>query len=402
MKSAIVLGAGMVGVSTALALQDRGWSVVLVDRKQPGRETSYGNAGIIQAEAVEPPAMPRSVGEFVDIIFGRTNDVHYTFRELPAHAGSLVRYWWHSQSKRHKVISAAWSSLIAQATSKHDALIKRAGADNLIQRSGYRVLYRSASELEAAVSSAERLSRTYGLEYRPESADELGTAEPALNSKGAGAIHWLNPWTASDPGSLAASYADLFERSGGTFVHGGAETLKRNASNTAWVVQTDDGPREAETVVIALGPWSATVLRQFGHKFPMVKKRGYHAHYTSPVPLRAPVMDSEFGYVMAPMALGTRITTGAHLARFNVSPDPVQLGRAEQAARQLMELGERVEGQPWMGTRPCMPDMLPVIGQSQHNKGLWMNFGHGHQGFTLGPASADLIGVDDVRGAPQH
>ncbi|MBL0371915.1 FAD-binding oxidoreductase [Rhizobium sp. KVB221] len=391
MKSAIVLGAGMVGVSSALALQDRGWSVTLIDRKQPGLETSYGNAGIIQSEVVEPYAMPRSIRELADIVLGRTNDVHYSFRELPAHLGSLARYWWHSQSRRHQAISLTWAGLIAHAASGHEDLIKRANAGNLIRRSGYRVLYRSKPALEEAITHAEQLASAHALDFRTLTPDEVAAAEPALILGGVGAIHWLGPWSSSDPGKLASSYADLFVGAGGTFVHGKAETLKRNASGRGWVVQTESGPIEAENVVVALGPWSPTLLRLFGHRFSMVRKRGYHAHYSSPEPLRVPMMDVANGYVMAPMALGTRVTTGAHLARPDTSADPVQLARAEISARQLMALGERVEEQPWMGTRPCMPDMLPVIGQSQRQAGLWMNFGHGHQGLTLGPVTGELL-----------
>jgi D-amino-acid dehydrogenase len=186
-----------------------------------------------------------------------------------------------------------------------------------------------------------------------------------------------------------ASYAALFERSGGRFAAGDASTLRRRGSG--WSVDTAGGRIDAEQVVFALGPWSSNVLRTFGHHFPMVLKRGYHAHYRSPDALHAPVMDVENGYLLLPMAAGTRITTGAHLARPNVAPDYRQLEHAEAHARDLYDLGPRIEDTPWQGTRPCMPDMLPVIGQSQHQKGLWMNFGHGHQGFTLGPATADAL-----------
>ncbi|MDB5525347.1 MAG: putative D-amino-acid dehydrogenase, DadA-like protein [Rhizobium sp.] len=389
MKSAIVLGAGMVGVSTAIALRDRGWDVTLVDRKAPGLETSFGNAGIIQSEAVEPYAMPRSIGKLFEIALGRTNDVHYSFRELPFHLATLARYWWHSEGKRHRAASVAWASLIGRATATHGALIERAGADNLIRRDGFRMLYRSQSEFDVALRNAERISTTYGVPFRALSSAEMGQAEPSLIHSGIGAIHWLDPWTASDPGGLVSSYAGLFQRSGGRFVHGDAATLARKGSG--WSVVTNDGVAEAEQAVFTLGPWSADVLKPFGHSFPMVQKRGYHAHYRSPHPLQVPVMDTENGYLLLPMAAGTRITTGAHLARPEAPADYGQLERAEAAARRLIDLGPRVEDKPWQGTRPCMPDMLPVIGLSQHHKGLWMNFGHGHQGFTLGPATADVL-----------
>jgi D-amino-acid dehydrogenase len=389
MKSAIVLGAGMVGVTTALALRDRGWDVTLVDRKAPGRETSFGNAGIIQAEAVEPYAMPRTLKALFDIATGRSNDVHYSLRELPFHAKPLLRYWWNSAPSRHRRLSVAWASLIRRATGSHAPLIARAGADNLVRRSGWRVLYRSQADLDAGIAEAERIRLTYGVPSTVRTAQETLQDEPALSHGGVGSIHWMDSWTASNPGALVEAYGELFTRAGGRFVIGKAETLERTAAG--WSVETEGGRITAETAVVCLGPWSSELLRPLGHSFTMVRKRGYHAHYRSPLPLQAPILDTGAGYVMAPMAAGTRITTGAHVAAFDAAPAYGQLERAERAAGELLTLGERVEDKPWFGTRPCMTDMLPVIGASQYQKGLWMNFGHGHQGFTLGPASAEAI-----------
>src|SRR5580700_11008386 len=100
MRSVIVVGAGIVGVASALHLQRRGWSVALVDRKQPGCETSYGNTGIIQSEAARPHAMPRDLRSLAAIATGRTNDIHYSVGSLPRHLGPLLRYWWHSSPER--------------------------------------------------------------------------------------------------------------------------------------------------------------------------------------------------------------------------------------------------------------------------------------------------------------
>lgn len=391
MKSAIVLGAGMAGVSTALALLERGWTVTLVDRKAPGQETSFGNAGVIQAEAVEPYAMPRSIGDLFSIATGGTNDVLYSFRELPFHISSLLRYWWHSAPVRHRAAASAWASLIVRATGTHEPLIARAGADNLVRRGGFRMLMRSTASFNEALEDAQHKQSVYGTNFRALSAAEMRAAEPALKQGGAGGIQWLDSWTVSDPGGLVSAYAALFERGGGRFVHGDAETLRRQGPG--WTVETQGGSVDAETVVVTLGPWSTGMLRRFGHRFPMVHKRGYHAHYRAPQSLNAPVMDSDNGYLLLPMLAGTRITTGAHIARIGVPPAYLQLSRAEQAASDLFDLGPRIEDVPWQGTRPCMPDMLPVIGPSQREKGLWLNFGHGHQGFTLGPASAEALGA---------
>ena len=139
---------------------------------------------------------------------------------------------------------------------------------------------------------------------------------------------------------------------------------------------------------MALGPWSPDLLRNSGYRFPMVRKRGYHRHFSGGGKLNLPLHDPEMGYVMAPMSKGLRITSGAELAGPSNSAQPRQLERAEQAARRLVDLGTAVEAEPWSGVRPCMPDMLPVVGPAPKHKGLWMHFGHGHHGLTLGPRRA--------------
>lgn len=388
MSDALVLGAGMAGVCAALALQERGWSVVLLDRRAPGLETSYGNAGIIQSEAVEPYAMPRDLRSLWGILSGSTNDVNWHLRHLGAHVGPLLRYWWYSEQPRHKRAASAYAAIIALAAKAHAPLIEASGAQALVRREGFRMLYRTASAMEAAVVNAERLRSEYGVPSRVLSAAELSAAEPGLKQAGVGAVHWLSPWTVSDPGALVGAYAQLFTKRGGTIALGDAENVER--ASDGWRVTTMDGQLQAQHAVVALGPWSGAFLRRFGRRVPMVLKRGYHRHYAGQ-PLDLPLMDTGFGYVMAPMAAGLRITTGAELTGADAKACLRQLARAEAAARDLVALGVPVERGPWFGTRPCMPDMLPAIGKIAGLNGLWAHFGHGHQGFTLGPATGAIL-----------
>src|ERR1700751_2011302 len=128
MKSAIVLGAGMVGIATAVHLARRGWSVGVVDRREPGQETSYGNAGFIQSEARRPYPMPTDLMSLLEIAVGRSNDVRYRLASLPRHAGPLLRYWWNSFPAQYEKISAAYARIIAHAANEHDELIRESGA----------------------------------------------------------------------------------------------------------------------------------------------------------------------------------------------------------------------------------------------------------------------------------
>ena len=160
-----------------------------------------------------------------------------------------------------------------------------------------------------------------------------------------------------------------------------------------WQVGTGQGAIAARDCVVALGPWSDDVFRPLGYRLPFAVKRGYHMHYgpAGNAVLNHPVLDVDGGFCLAPMVRGIRMTTGAEFARRDAPFNPVQVGKTEAIARGLFPLAERRDAQPWMGSRPCLPDMLPVIGPAPRHKGLWFDFGHQHHGFTLGPVSGRLI-----------
>lgn len=385
----LVLGAGMVGVSTALALQQRGRQAVLLDRRPPGRETSYGNAGFIQREAVQPYAFPRTWQALWRVATGQGNDVHVHWTALPALAGRLLRYWQSSAPTRYAHTCAAYARLIAHCITEHEPLIAAAGAQHLVRKDGWLQLYRQPALLETALRDAAQVAQAHGLDWAALDGTALHRLEPGLRETPAGAIHWRDPWTISDPGALVEHYAALFVQRGGRIVEGDADSLQQTASG--WRVKTGDGAQEAEAAVLALGPWAEAHTQRLGYRLPLFIKRGYHRHYQGGGTLRRPVLDTDHGVVLTPMQRGLRLTTGAEFARADAPATPVQLQVAERAAERLLGLGQPVEAQPWLGARPCSVDMLPVIGPAPRHHGLWFHFGHGHQGFTLGPASARLL-----------
>ena len=390
----IVLGAGMVGVGTALALQQRGHAVTLIDRTQPGRETSYGNAGIIQREAVRPYAFPRDVATLARIVSGRSNDAHYHVGALSRMAPQLFRYWASSAPRRYAAVVQAYSRLIEHCVTEHAGWIEAAGATDLVRKDGWLQMYRSGQAFEAAAAQAVTVARAHGLACAVLDSAALAAAQPVLRMALAGAVHWKDPWTVLDPGELVACYARLFLKRGGSFATGDALTLR--ADGAGWVVETGAAaqarvPVSGAHAVIALGPWADTLTRRLGYRLPLFVKRGYHRHFACEAMPGMPVLDVERGTLLAPMARGLRITTGAEFARQDAPATPVQLLRAEASARELVRLGHPVEADPWLGSRPCTADMLPVLGAAPHHPGLWFNFGHAHQGFTLGPVTGRLL-----------
>lgn len=391
MTDTLVLGAGIVGVCVAIHLQRRGRDVLLVDRKAPGRETSYGNAGIIQKEGVRPRAFPRELGELLRIASKQGLDTRYDLGALPGLAAPLAQYWWHSAPERYRQIVAEYAPLIAHSVSEHADLIAAAGAENLIAKRGWMVIFRTPQRRDAFFADAELSNREYGVGIAELDGAALAKAEPALRIPMAGALHWTDPWTVRDPGGLVAAYAALFTRMGGTIATGDARTLQQ--SSKGWSVDTGDGPQTAADVVIALGPWSHAATEKLGYRLPLFIKRGYHREYrqTEAGILNHPLLDAETGFLMAPMQRGVRITTGADFADIDAPINTTQIEGSESAARQMIDLGERLDAEPWLGARPCTPDMKPIIGRAPNHQSLWFAFGHAHHGLTLGAVTGRLL-----------
>lgn len=384
----VVLGGGIVGVSVALQLQRRNLSVALVDRRAPGHETSFGNAGLIQREGVYPYAFPRNLASLVHYAGNRATDVRYHPAAVPALLPFLYRYWYHSRADRHAKIARAYSTLIEHCITEHRGLIDAAGAQSLVRNGGWIKAFRTERIMHKALAEAQRWHAEYGVAYEALDRSALQAAEPALSSVLIGGVRYPSSDSVSDPGALVTAYVKLFERSGGTVLIGDANTLERS-----WRIMTERGQVEAASVVVALGPWSKELAHKFGYSLPLAVKRGYHMHYAAQngARLNRPVLDAEIGYLVTPMARGIRLTTGAEFGRRDSRKTPVQLDAVEPIARGVFPLGDRVDDDPWLGCRPCTPDMMPIIGPASKEKGLWFAFGHAHHGLTLGPVTGRLI-----------
>ncbi|RTQ98710.1 NAD(P)/FAD-dependent oxidoreductase [Halomonas nitroreducens] len=390
-REIIVLGAGIVGVSVAWYLARRGHRVTLVDRRPPGSETSFGNAGIIQREAVQPYPFPRDLATLLRVLPNRQVDIRYRPGGMLRAAIPLLQYWRNSSPRRYRDIVPEYASLIALSLDAHASMIEAAGADALVRREGWLEVFRTRAALEARLEEARANEARFGVRHRALDSADLADMEPSLAEGLAGAVHWLDPWTVADPGGLVQAYARAFEAEGGRVLEAEVSELSRDPAG--WRVSAGGESLLASDVVMAMGPWSRQWLAKLGTLVPLFVKRGYHMHYGSvgQARLKHWVMDAEVGYLLAPMRAGIRLTTGAELERLEAPAHHRQLAAAEEKARQLYPLGERLDPAPWKGARPCTPDMKPVIGPVEGQQGLWCALGHGHQGFTLGPATGRLL-----------
>ena len=387
---AIVLGAGIVGVSIALHLAKRGMAVALVERAGVGEQTSYGNSGVIEGSTILPPAFPKGLRALMRVAFKRASEANYHMRFLPRVAPWLLAFRAASQPKRLIETARLNRPLFARALAEHETLMAETGATRYLRKTGWMKLYRSERAFSALTPEFE-LAREFGLPLHALDAAGAQALEPSLNPVFKHAVFWPQAASLSDPLAVTRAYAARFAALGGVTVKGDARSLHRVGSR--WRVETNEGGVDAPEVVIALGPWAPDVLAPLGLKLPMAVKRGYHRHFRASgnAALSRPVVDTQYGYLITPMAQGIRLTTGAEFAARDAAPTPVQFDRLMPQARELFPLGERADDKTWLGSRPCFPDSRPVIGRAPGLPGLWLAIGHAHWGLTLGPVTGKLI-----------
>ncbi|WP_298908577.1 FAD-binding oxidoreductase [uncultured Psychrobacter sp.] len=387
----IVIGAGMVGTSVAWHLQKNNAQVLLLDKKLPGSETSYGNAGLIQREAIHTHPFPRHLTEMIRVLPNQGTDIRYRIPAILRYHQALLQYWKYSTPASVKKIEAEWQTLIEHCTSEHQTMIEASGADELITRDGWLQLHRSEETFKEAIAAAID-ARNQGVEHNVLTVEALKAMEPSANFDAfVGAIHWLNSWQVSNPSSLVKAYAKNFQEMQGSIKESSVKEIVQEENG--WKVVTDNDTYYSDKLVIAAGPWSNDLIKPLGYDLPLFPMRGYHQHFkvNEKNTIHHSMFDMDKGFVMGPMQQGIRITTGAEMTTMNAPKNFGQLNTVLKLARKILPLEDAVESEAWAGSRPCMPDMKPVIGPAPKHDKLWFAFGHSHQGFTLGPMTGRIV-----------
>jgi D-amino-acid dehydrogenase len=384
----IVLGAGIVGVSAAYAARQRGLSVILVDRREPGSETSYGNAGILSSGSISPlnnPSLWKALPKYL------TNR-HAALRWNPAWAIQnidwIVCFLANATPSRIKPRAAALHGLIGASLKLHREWIVKAGAAQRIRETGWLKAWRS--DAVGAAKAEQALLAEFGIESRLLDRQAISALEPSILP--VYKVGLLHTQTASvdSPGAVVKAYARMFAGSGGEIRQSDITAIVPGGDG--WRVALADGAISARHVVVALGPWSADLLRPLGYRVPLAYERGYHREF-KPNPARSlqrPIHDAEGSFLMTPMENGIRVTSGVELTTRDAPSSFAQLDQVVPLARGVVEFGDAV-GESWRGARPTLPDSLPMIGPAPRHPGLWLAFGNQHIGFTTGPATGAAI-----------
>jgi len=384
----VVLGAGIVGVSAAFAARQRGLSVVLVDRREPGSETSYGNAGILSSGSILPLNKP-SLWRALPGYLGNTSaalrwDPLWAMRNIDW----IARFLANTMPSRTLPRAKALHGLIGASLKLHRDWIVKAGAGDRIRETGWLKAWRS--DATEAAKQEQAFLAEFGIASELLDRQAISALEPnILPVYKTGLLHTQTA-SVDSPGEVVKAYARMFASSGGEVRRSDITTIEPAGED--WRVVLGDGAISARHVVVALGPWSADLLRPLGYRVPLATERGYHQEFV-PNPARSllrPIHDAEGSFLMSPMEQGIRVTSGVELTARDAPSSFAQLDMVVPMARGVVEFGAAV-GEPWRGARPTLPDSLPMIGPAPRHTGLWLAFGNQHIGFTTGPATGAAI-----------
>lgn len=394
MKNIIVIGAGAVGISTALNLQQKGHRVTLLDPRGMAAAASYGNAGVIADSEVLPIATPGILWQVPGMLLRREGPLRIRWSYLPRIAPWLLRFVLSStpQAVDHAVRSLA--PLLARSKAAHEKLAREAGLPGRIKQVGWLKVYETDSMFHASQKNFERM-RAAGVPCDYLDADGVAALEPHLRLPVKHAIFHSGCSQIEEPGSYVEALGQLFVRRAGQFLRTEVLGLRRDGHGVraAW---TGLGPMQADAFVIAAGAWSRKLASDAGAAVPLDTERGYHVVLDGPLSggtaLRQPVYWAERSLVMSPSRGRLRVTRGVEFAGMDAAPDyrPV-LHQVDHVRRAVRGMDGAAVSAKWLGFRPSMPDSLPVVGASPAAPNCLFAFGHGHIGLTCAAVTGELV-----------
>lgn len=382
-----VIGAGVIGLTTALALARDGRDVVLVDPNMPGSGASYGNAGTIADYAVLPVGSPEVLKNLPALLFDPNSPLSVLRPAIPSLVPWLARFLRQSLPAAARRNAAALAPLVAGATPGWIELAASVGAADILHHRGCLYLHETAKAARAAaVDAGVRQGLGVGCDVIDGAA--LATLEPGLGGF-AGATFFPDAVFLDDPGRMMLHLASAVEAARVPHLAVRVRHLERLFDGVA--LYGGSIRVHAKRVVVAAGAHSRGLALQAGDRVPLETERGYHVEWDLAGPrLSRPACPTSRGFYLCPMAGRLRVAGTVELGGLAAPPSPHRIaGLVDGARRVFPDLG--APSRDWMGFRPSLPDSLPVIGPSRGGAEVIHAFGHGHIGLTLAPITARIV-----------
>lgn len=357
----------------------------------PGTGTSFGNAGLIQIDAVVPIATPGILRNVPRMLLDPTGPLVVRWRYLHRIAPWLAKFVLAARPDSVERISMALASLLDRSNDAWLDLVKAAGAQDVWRQSGELHVYRKKEAWDAA-QATHYLRRRRGSLLEDLTVEEMRQLEPALSPDLHAGVFTPNANSITHPLHLSEKLFELFRRNGGTFVKDNIVRIENGTDGEPAHLVGDGGRQEVDGLVIAAGAFSKPFAKSTGAAVPLDTERGYHLWLPDPgVEMRRPIIVGDHRFGIVPMTGGVRLVGTAEFAGLDLPPYWERADILADLAAPFVP-GLNLDGaERWMGYRPSLPDSLPVIGRAPGRKQVYLAFGHGHLGLTMGAVTGQLI-----------
>jgi len=397
-ERATIIGAGIVGICTAISLLEKGFDVLLIDRNEPAEGASHGNAGVVSPWTCVPQSMPGVWRSIPKWLFDPEGPIALKWSYLPKFIPWAIKFLEAGKEEGLPAIADAMQALNRPNVDLYRQLLEGTGSEHLIVESMYVHVSRNEDAVDLN-SLAWKLREERGVPIEVVGPERLREVEPDLSPAYKTGVLMKGQARAIDPGGVGKALAEKAKRMGADFLKAGVHRIEQSPTGE-WNIHTDTGERKAINLIIAAGAWSARLLEPLGYDLPLEAERGYHLIFENPgITVNNSIMDADAKFVASSMAAGVRCAGTAEFAGLDALPD---YRRAQVFARLAKHLFPDINTKDtieWMGSRPSFPDSLPCLGEIPSKKGLFCAFGHSHYGFGMAPNTGRVV-ASIVTGEP--
>ncbi len=404
---ALIIGSGLLGVTSAYFLSRRGWEVTVLDRQDgPGQETSFANGSLLTPSMPEPWNAPGSWRTLLGSIGHADSPLKLHVKALPHLAGWGIRFLRNSSAASYRRNSIKNLKLALHSLEVLGRLRQEVELRYGFAAAGTLRVFRDSAPLEKAIEWADMM-KTEGLTYRRLTGREVVAMEPALAPIGgllAGAIHY----PADEIGNaykFCVGLADHARAAGVDFRFRTPVTGIETRQGKITAVRSGDQRFTADSYIVAAGSYSPLLLKQLGIMVPVRPAKGYSLTFERPfpdTPFSIPVSDDDFHAVVVPLENVIRVAGTAEFTGYDLSLPEARIANLVKLVRHVLPESplDPAKAKPWCGLRPMAVDGVPIIGPTPIGN-LWLNTGHGHLGWTMAAGSAQLLSDLMTGGSPR-
>ncbi|MCF6318580.1 MAG: FAD-binding oxidoreductase [Proteobacteria bacterium] len=391
----VIIGAGVIGATCALTLQQDGHNVILVDRDSPCSGASFGNAGGIVNGSVAPTAMPGVIFDAVKMLGKPLSPLSIRAAYLFKISPWLLRFAFQSKESAVNANAKHLYTISQYAVESWKQLTNNTSLSALLRATGWLKVFETDQSFNNAKQTLALMDK-FNSPYEILNTNQIHDLEPNLAQIFKHGFYQEDSISILNPEKLVKGMVDLFVSRGGTYQQFAVNEIAWKDGQVK--VEGVNGTLTADKAVVCAGSWSKPLAKQLGDTIPLDTERGYHFMFPESTKhlLSRPILNGENSFVLSPMEMGMRMTSQVEFGGLKLKPDYEKIRRLLPLAKRMLPKLDTREESVWMGFRPSLPDSLPVIGYSKQSNNIVYAFGHQHLGMTLGAITgyvvSDIVG----------